>query len=81
MTAIPESRPGVSKLAAGNWIDAHDNLILCGETGLGKSWLACALGREACRTTARCSISVYPNCSASSRSPAATAATPASSGR
>jgi DNA replication protein DnaC len=37
------------KLAAGDWIDAHDNVILCGETGLGKSWLACALGQKACR--------------------------------
>src|SRR6266852_4938116 len=27
------------KLAAGEWIDAHDNLILCGPTGVGKSWL------------------------------------------
>src|SRR5215216_3750657 len=31
-------------LAGGEWIDAHDNLILCGPTGVGKSWLACALG-------------------------------------
>ena len=31
------------------WIDAHDNLILCGPTGVGKSWLACALGHKACR--------------------------------
>ena len=30
-------------------IDAHDNLILCGPTGVGKSWLACALGHKACR--------------------------------
>jgi DNA replication protein DnaC len=37
------------KLAAGEWIDAHDNLILCGPTGVGKSWLACALGHKACR--------------------------------
>ena len=37
------------KLIAGNWIDAHDNVILTGETGLGKSWLACALGHKACR--------------------------------
>lgn len=37
------------KLIAGDWIDAHDNLILTGETGLGKSWLACALGHKACR--------------------------------
>ena len=37
------------KLAEGEWIDAHDNLILCGPTGVGKSWLACALGHKACR--------------------------------
>ena len=37
------------KLADGQWIDAHDNLILCGPTGIGKSWLACALGHKACR--------------------------------
>ena len=37
------------KLANGEWIDAHDNLILCGPTGVGKSWLACALGQKACR--------------------------------
>jgi DNA replication protein DnaC len=37
------------KLADGQWIDAHDNLILCGPTGVGKSWLACALGHKACR--------------------------------
>jgi DNA replication protein DnaC len=38
-----------NKLAGGEWIDAHDNLILCGPTGVGKSWLACALGQKACR--------------------------------
>src|SRR6058998_2788608 len=37
------------KLTNGEWIDAHDNLILCGPTGIGKSWLACALGHKACR--------------------------------
>jgi DNA replication protein DnaC len=37
------------KLAEGAWIDAHDNLILCGPTGVGKSWLASALGHKACR--------------------------------
>ena len=25
------------KLIAGDWIGAHDNLIICGKTGLGKS--------------------------------------------
>ncbi|MBI1776884.1 MAG: ATP-binding protein [Proteobacteria bacterium] len=37
------------KLGQGQWIDAHDNLILCGPTGVGKSWLASALGHQACR--------------------------------
>jgi DNA replication protein DnaC len=37
------------KLTDGQWIDAHDNLILCGPTGVGKSWLSCALGNKACR--------------------------------
>ena len=37
------------KLAEGSWIDVHENLILCGPTGVGKSWLASALGHKACR--------------------------------
>ena len=36
-------------LLGGGWIDAHDNLVICGPTGVGKSWLACALGHKACR--------------------------------
>ena len=39
----------IQKLAEGSWIDAHENLILCGATGVGKSWLASALGHKACR--------------------------------
>ena len=38
-----------AKLVAGDWISAHDNLVICGPTGVGKSWLACALGHKACR--------------------------------
>ena len=36
-------------LLSGEWIDAHDNLAICGPTGIGKSWLACAIGHKACR--------------------------------
>ena len=38
-----------AKLAAGDWIDQHQNLIVIGPPGLGKSWLACALAHKACR--------------------------------
>lgn len=38
-----------SKLALGGWIEARENLIIEGPTGVGKSWLACALGQKACR--------------------------------
>ena len=37
------------KLAACDWIAERRNLLLTGASGLGKSWLACALGHKACR--------------------------------
>jgi DNA replication protein DnaC len=37
------------KLAAGEWIARHHNLLIVGPTGVGKSWIACALGHKACR--------------------------------
>jgi len=36
-------------LLNGAWIDAADTAILTGPTGVGKSWLGCALGYQACR--------------------------------
>ena len=36
-------------LTAGKWIDEAQNLIIEGPAGVGKSWLACALGQKACR--------------------------------
>ena len=36
-------------LAGGRWIEEAQNLIIEGPTGVGKSWLACALGHKACR--------------------------------
>lgn len=37
------------KLVACNWIAERRNLLITGAAGLGKSWLACALGHKACR--------------------------------
>jgi DNA replication protein DnaC len=31
------------------WVKNHQNVVVTGETGLGKSYLACALGQKACR--------------------------------
>src|SRR5271170_6749822 len=37
------------KPVAGDWIARHQSLLICGPTGTGKSWIACALGHKACR--------------------------------
>jgi DNA replication protein DnaC len=37
------------KLLQGRWIDACEAVLICGPTGVGKSWLASALGQKACR--------------------------------
>ena len=37
------------KLVTCRWIHEPHHLIIIGPTGIGKSWLACALGHKACR--------------------------------
>lgn len=36
-------------LARCGWVTAHQNVLFTGLTGVGKSYLACALGHKACR--------------------------------
>src|SRR5882757_9571218 len=38
-----------ARLVGGDWITRNENLLITGATGLGKSWIACALGHKACR--------------------------------
>jgi DNA replication protein DnaC len=36
-------------LAGSEWVRQHQNILLIGATGLGKTWLGCALAHKACR--------------------------------
>src|SRR5579883_1588585 len=36
-------------LGTGEWIRAHQVVLISGPTGVGKSWIGCALGNAACR--------------------------------
>ena len=39
----------VLDLAQCQWIKKHLNLLITGPTGVGKTWVACALAQKACR--------------------------------
>ena len=43
----------VTRLAEGDYITKAENLIITGSTGVGKSYLACALGHHACEQGVR----------------------------
>ena len=42
-------RAQVDQLSNSEWVGYHQNAILTGPTGTGKTFLACALGQKACR--------------------------------
>jgi len=48
---LPKAR--IWELASGRFIDEHAAVVLCGPTGVGKSFVAQALGVEACRQRRR----------------------------
>ena len=42
-------RASMTKLATCQWVHERHNVLIIGPTGIGKTWLACALGHKACR--------------------------------
>lgn len=39
----------IRQLGTCSWIEAHQNVIVTGATGVGKTYIACALAQQACR--------------------------------
>lgn len=48
-TARGLKRSQIEQLASSQWVGYHQNAIVTGPTGTGKTFLACALGHKACR--------------------------------
>jgi DNA replication protein DnaC len=42
-------KPVILSLASCNWIRSHQNLLISGPTGVGKTFLACAFAQRGCR--------------------------------
>ena len=42
-------RTVLRQIGTGKWIEAHHNVVITGATGVGKTYLACALAQHACR--------------------------------
>jgi len=72
-------KPMLRQLANCSWLREHLNVLIVGPTGVGKSFVACALGQAVCRAGYRVLYRRVPASSTSSLSRAPTAATLASS--
>ena len=46
----PLDKAQLRQLATGRWIAEHHNVVITGPTGTGKTFIACALAHQACRT-------------------------------
>ena len=46
-------KPLLRQLATGRWVHEHQNVLITGMTGTGKTYVACALAQQACRQGAR----------------------------
>ncbi|MHB1865790.1 MAG: IS21-like element helper ATPase IstB [Candidatus Saccharimonadales bacterium] len=42
-------RSVMESLGRGQWIERHQDVLISGPTGVGKSWIGCALANAACR--------------------------------
>src|ERR671935_104426 len=42
-------RAVIRQLATCRWVAEHHNILITGPTGVGKTFVACALGQQACR--------------------------------
>jgi len=51
----------VLELSDCKWIENHQNILISGPTGVGKSYLACAMGNAACRKGFTVSYTRAPN--------------------
>ena len=58
-------RSQVASLAGCDWIRAHQNVLIHGATGSGKSYLACALRTRPVGRASRSSTPVHRDCSRS----------------